>query len=197
MIINIAGTSGAGKTTVVRHLIARSRYVMTMRRQDHKEFGRIVHYRERSIFIAGRYDEVDSGGCDCIQKVDFWYNTVWEQAQTYDVVFEGLFVMNHTRGLDLTNKCVKQGIPFHVIHLQTTLDQCKESINERRVRRGQEPFARKWDNVEGNVVRARNFADKVKQLGATVHRLDRTAAAQRLMELFDGRNQSEGDERVR
>jgi hypothetical protein len=186
MIINIAGTSGAGKTAVVRRLIAHSRYAATLKTYEQGEIGRIVHLGERSIFIAGRYDDnLDSGGCDCIKDIAFWYNTVWNQAQTHDVVFEGLFVMNHTRGLDLTNRCVKAGIAFHVIHLTTSLDMCKESINERRARRGQEPFTRSWDNVEGNVIRARNFTAKVKQLGATVYHLDRAAAAQKLMELFD------------
>lgn len=185
MIISIAGTSGAGKTHLVRHLIAQSEYGVTVIHPGYGEIGRIVLLNGGSIFIAGRYDEgLDSGGCDCIKKVDFWYDTVWIQAQTHDVVFEGLFVMNHTRGLDLTNKCVKHRIPFHVIHLTTTLEHCKESINARRARRGQEPFSRSWDNVEDNSVRARNFTHKVKQLGASVYSLDRTTAAHKLMELF-------------
>jgi len=189
MIINIAGTSGAGKTALVRYLIARSRYACTIKNEPYGEVGRVVHLGERSIFLAGRYDEsLDSGGCDCVKDVAFWYGMVWEMAKVHDVVFEGLFVMNHTRGLDLTNRCVQQKIPFHVIHLTTSLAVCKLSINERRARRGQEPFTRSWGNVEGNIVRARNFAYKVKQLGATVHNLDRAAAAQRLMELLDARN---------
>jgi hypothetical protein len=193
MIINIAGTSGAGKTWVMRHLIAHSRYAATMKAvlnlketEREREIGRIVHIGERSVFIAGRYDDIDSGGCDSIQDVKFWYHTIWNQAQTHDVVFEGLFVMNHTRGLDLTNKCLKAGLEFHVILLTTPLDVCKASVNERRVRRGQAPFERSWGNVEGNVVRAKNFAYKVKAIGATMHALDRAAAANKLMELLNG-----------
>jgi len=191
IIVNIAGTSGAGKTAVVRHLIANSTHAATMwatvgEQTEEREVGRVVHLGERSIFIAGRYDEdLDSGGCDTIHDISFWFDTFWEQAQTHDVVFEGLFVMNHTRGLGLARKSLDAGKPFHVISLTTPLEQCKVSINERRARRGQGAFDRSWRNVEGNVVRANNFAFKLKQIGATVYKLDRAAAAEKLVGLFN------------
>ena len=181
IIVNIAGTSGAGKSTVVRKLIEASRYAATMA-EGTKEIGRIVHIGEQSVFIAGRYGEHDTAGCDCIKDVRFWYKTIYEQAARHHVVYEGLFVMNHMRGIELVNK-IHDRATMHVINLSTPWEVCRDSLNTRRARRGQAEFTGNTDNLKGHMVRAKNFAFKLRQLGATVYNLDRDAAVTKLVEL--------------
>jgi predicted ABC-type ATPase len=185
MIINIAGTSGAGKSTVVRKLIEASTLVETITNDQQKEVGRVVNLDGRDVTIAGRYESWDTGGCDTVKDVEFWYNFVSVAGHIgWRVVFEGLFVMNHTRGLKLVRDMERVGQAVHIILLTTTLAQCQAAINERRARRGDPPFTGSWRNVEGNIVRANNFASKLKQLGAKVHRCTRDEAYPKLEEIL-------------
>jgi len=180
-IVTIVGTSGAGKSTVVRQLIEAMPPGQLVRREQNQEIGRILN---GTIFIAGRYDEWDTAGCDTIKDVGFWYGLFAQKAREgYHVVFEGLFMMNHTRGLDLVKTRIA---PVHILHLQTTLDECKIAINARRLRRGQTEFKRSWDNTKGHIKRAANYAGKLKDIGATVHKVTREDALAKLMDLLRG-----------
>ena len=182
-IINIAGTSGSGKSTVVRRLIEVARYGETLYRSD-KEMGRIVYLGERSVFIAGRYDQYDTAGCDVIKDVRFWYDTVYEKSEQYNVVFEGLFVMNHQRGIDLMSQIrPRRSCTMHIINLTTSWEDCQASINERRARRGKGEFRGDLDNVKGHIIRANNFASKLRQRGAIVYNLERETAVNKLVEI--------------
>jgi hypothetical protein len=181
VIINIAGTSGAGKSTVVRQLLAAGRH--TMPKIDRgRDIGFITYIGDHPVYVAGRYGIHDTAGCDCIKDVSFWYDTIYEQSESNHVVYEGLFVMNHKRGIELVNKLGGRAT-MHVINLTTPWGVCKDSINERRLRRGQTEFGGDQKNLEGHMVRAKNFAFKLRQLGATVYNLDRNAAVLKLKEL--------------
>jgi energy-coupling factor transporter ATP-binding protein EcfA2 len=181
VIVNIAGTSGSGKSTVVRQLLAAGRH--TMPKIDRgRDIGFITYIGDHPIYVAGRYGVHDTAGCDCIKDVEFWYETILEQARVNHVVYEGLFVMNHKRGLELMPKI--EGIAtMHIINLTTPWAVCRDSINERRQRRGQDNFDGNQRNLEGHMVRAKNFAFKLRQLGALTYNLDREAAVVKLKEL--------------
>ena len=180
-IVNIAGTSGSGKSTVVRKLIEASRHDHTLIAKS-REVGRIVYVGDTTVFIAGRYGVHDTAGCDCVKDVEFWYNTIYEQSEHHNVVYEGLFVMNHMRGTGLVNN-IPGRATMHIINLTTPFEVCKASINARRARRGQPEFTGNMVNLEGHITRAKNFAFKLRQLGASVYNLDRDAAAVKLKEL--------------
>jgi len=181
VIVNVAGTSGSGKSTVVRKLLEVSRDAATMYHGE-KEIGSIIHIGEQSVFVAGRYGKHDTAGCDCIKDVRFWYNMIYEQAERHHVVYEGLFVMNHQRGVELMGK-IHGRSSVHIINLTTPWEVCRDSINERRARRNQPGFTGDQKNLQGHMVRAKNFAFKLRQLGATVYNLDRDTAALKLREL--------------
>jgi hypothetical protein len=186
MIINIAGTNGSGKTWVVRRLIEAATPIETIAGNDlWKEFGRVVRLTKRDIFIVGRYNNFDTGGADTIKDVSLIYDLIIQYAEKgFDVVYEGSYAMNHMRGLDMLNRMKKADIPVLILHLTTTLPECKASINERRERRGHNSFERDWKNIEGSVVRAKNFADKMRAIGATVVKVSRDEAPVKLMELL-------------
>lgn len=206
MIINIAGTNGSGKTYVVRAMLERAKLIQVIPGNKlWKEFGRLVELAPgRTIFVLGRYeDKWDTGGADTIKDVELIYRLVFEHvSKGEDVVYEGAMAMNHMRGCDMVGKMVRANIPVHVLLLQTTLDECKAGINARRSRRGDPPFNRDWKWIEGNTVRAKNYAFKVKEVGATIHKVTRTEAPIKLIELLrsqhdlqPARQVSDGDTR--
>ena len=187
MIVNIAGTNGSGKTYVVRALLEQSKLVQKVPGNDvWKEFGRLVELAPgRTIFVLGRYDSFDTGGADTIKDPELIYKLIFEHAaKGEDVVYEGSYAMNHMRGIDMVNKMKKANIPVCVLLLQTTLEECKASINERRHRRGDPPFTNSWKWVEQSITRARNFADKLRWNGATVYKIERQQAPSKLIELL-------------
>jgi hypothetical protein len=147
-----------------------------------KQLGRTVRFGKKDIFLAGSYEQ-DCGGCDTIKDVELIFTTLLTQVRAKrDIVFEGLFVLNHMRGIEFAKKVVPQ-TTLDIIHLVTTLEQCQASINERRARQGKAPWTR-WRNVENSIVRARNFASKLEAEGATVHHVGRDEAAQKLADLL-------------
>jgi len=180
-IVNISGTSGSGKSTVVRKLLEASRFGTKIIKAN-KDMGRIIYVGDQPVFVAGRYGVHDTAGCDCVKDVEFWYNTIYEMAERHNVVYEGLFVMNHMRGIDLVKK-IRGRATMHVINLTTPFEVCIAGINERRARRNQPEFTGDLDNLKGHTTRANNFAFKLRQLGAQVYNLDRDAAVTKLKEL--------------
>ncbi len=84
------------------------------------------------------------------------------------VLFEGLFVMNHTRGPLLARAVGYQN--FHLVRLTTPLDTCFDRINKRRAVEGKGPLANR-DNTEDNNTRAVNYCSKMSFLGVKVHRV--------------------------
>lgn len=188
MIINIAGTSGSGKSTLVRNLMAP--VDPTRESEEIWEDGRKtpLGYRlrlagvEHPVFVVGAY-VAGTGGCDTIKDVVRVYGLVKEHHERGEhVVYEGLFVMNHTRGLALLRDV---GSALVVLKLTTPLEVCFEAIKERRAKKGvTEPVTRK--NTEGNFVRANNYAYKMKAAGGAVHRVSRDEALPKLLELLRG-----------
>jgi hypothetical protein len=180
-IVCITGTSGAGKSTVMRRLIEAGKPGPTIMNGP-REIGHIIYLGEQPTFVAGRYGLKDTAGCDTIKDVALWYETILEQSKIQNVVYEGLFVMNHDRGLNLMRH-LEAGTTMHVINLTTPWETCLLSINERRARQGKDEFTGNIENIKGHIVRARNFASKLKQLGAQVYHLDRDTAVVKLKEL--------------
>lgn len=135
MIINIAGTSGSGKSTIVRSIIEAADKV-----KEHSEGKKILGYTcfglgSKPLFIVGPYNK-PSGGADNIQPL----SEVFEQvliAYTVEnnVLFEGLLVSRSKgRLLELWKSINCRD--FYIHQLTTSLDDCIHSINLRRQARG-------------------------------------------------------------
>jgi predicted ABC-type ATPase len=132
MIINIRGTHGSGKTTLVRRLMKEFRRCKPIfidgRRQP------IGYECDRSVFIVGHYEGDASGGCDTIPKVDLMYKWIRRYAKRgYAVIFEGILAQhNATRLIALRD----QGFVVRVIQIQIPLKKAIRSVKRRRRARG-------------------------------------------------------------
>ena len=135
MVINLRGTSGSGKSTIVRRLMdlypRKDPFFVTGRKRPmaygcHRSGG-------RSLWVVGHY-ETACGGCDTINGMETIYGLIREAIEMgYDVIFEGLIVAS-----DVV-RCVslkEQGLL--VLELDTTIDICVQSIQARRDARGDE-----------------------------------------------------------
>jgi hypothetical protein len=185
-VINITGTSGAGKSHLIRSFLD----IVRKRGSIHPCYlsGRtlpigydIALTENDRIHLIGAYSDVTTAGCDTIRDVA----TVFDIIRTYhqkkfDVIYEGLFVMNHTRGPQLAEEL---GEDMVVLQLTTPYTECVSSINKRREERGEDKLFDK-KHTHGNWVRAENYCMKMKAMGARVIPVSREKALAKLMELL-------------
>ena len=169
MIIQVAGTNGSGKSTVVQQVLASAT----------EQLGSAVRLLgvQELVGVVGDYGQAPSGGCDGL-KPDEAYHRVAAAAQKFDhVLFEGIFVMNQTRGPLLLQEL---GLPWTVVLLMTTMGTCLSSINQRRAVRAAGDL-RNLRNVENNYKRAQNYTARMRDVGARVIRVSREAAPARIL----------------
>lgn len=177
MIINIAGTSGSGKTHLIRGFLAwaKSRGVVKSCYIDGRKepIGYdIILPRSKTIHLVGAYENADTAGCDTIRDVVWAFDYIKEQSElNKHVVYEGLFMMNMTRGPQMAEELGN----VTVLQLTDPLAVCIASINDRREARGEGPL-RKKENTIGNFKRADNYAGKMRMAGAAIIRTNRDKA---------------------
>lgn len=182
MIIQIAGTSGSGKSHLMRAFLdwARKRGKVLDGAGGYELFLSDELSYEPDAEVLGRYD-VPTGGCDTISDVSKIYSLIDDALDNCGcVVFEGLFVMNQTRGPQLA---ARLGKDYHVLQLTTPLATCLASINERRAARGAGELANK-KNTTDNYKRAQNFCARMREVGARVHRVSRDEGLDKILELL-------------
>ena len=188
MIVNIAGTSGSGKSHLVRGFISwaeKHGEVKPLYIEDRKEpigYDVLVHrFRPQTVHIVGAYSTAHSGGCDNIRDVGWVYDYIRKQYKTKDVVlYEGLFMMNMTKGPQLAAETEA----VTVIQLTAPLSVCIASINLRRAERGEGPLLKKVNTV-GNYRRAENYCDKMRAAGASIVRTNRVEALDTLLDTLE------------
>lgn len=130
MVINIRGTGGSGKSTLVRRLMAHA----TMLPEFVIGRKRPIAYSDRAVglYVPGHY-ETPCGGCDTLAGPDAAYELVRAAAaQGMHVVFEGIIVQDDVR------RCIElsREYPVLVIGLQVPVEACLDAIRERRAARG-------------------------------------------------------------
>lgn len=132
MIINIRGTSGTGKSTLVRNIIAlygaQTKYHLSGRKQPigytykHPNGG-------RDLAVVGHY-ETACGGCDTIASLDQIFSLVRQSHDAgMDVLFEGLLI---SADVNRTAQLHHDGMPLLVVALDLPLEECLASVNARR-----------------------------------------------------------------
>jgi hypothetical protein len=192
-IVNIRGTSGSGKTTVVNR-------VMELLREREKvekdtllwlEMGgkqRVVGHRIGPVFVAGRYSTT-CGGCDTMSwkgAADDVCALVLAQAAQGPVVFEGLMVSGWGTGR-LKDLWEAAGRNLHVIQLTTPLEDCLASVQARRAARaaakGEEAKPLNPENTTAKWHGTRRGSELLVKAGVPVEFLDREAAFHRAKEL--------------
>lgn len=142
MIINIRGTSGSGKSTIVRKLLDNFPHTPVW---DNSSKPKVLGYQlddlgGRRVRIVGKY-ETPCGGCDGIKTQDEVEQRVrdWHELG-YDVLFEGLLISHiYGRWAKLAKDVGTGNMLF--AFLDTPLEVCLERVKARRVARGNDtPF---------------------------------------------------------
>lgn len=182
MIVCIRGTSGSGKSHLVREVAKRvgpgtPHYVEGRRRPlfTTHDGGR------RRLSILGHY-ETACGGCDTIPSYDETFALVRERHELGDdVLFEGLLL---TPEFSRTAALVKDGFPLVLLFLDVPIELALESVNARR--RAKDPG--KADVNPANTVskhkQAKRAAERLREAGADVRILGRSEALRSALGLF-------------
>lgn len=183
MIINIRGTGGAGKSHLVRSIMAlydskepsfqagrKQPISYLLRRSD----------QENRLFVPGHY-ETPTGGCDTISKPDDVYDLVTDAAvKGYDILYEGIMIGDDvTRCIEL-NRYKK----VVVIELSTPIKECLAGIQERRDKRGDDrPLNPK--NTENRARRlTTSMMPRLRAAGVQTYKLSREEAFDKVKELL-------------
>lgn len=188
MIIQITGTSGSGKSHLMRSFLAYSKDEASVEEVfipgREVPIGYLIEPQDVSpIFVPGSY-KTPTGGCDTIRDIQQVYALVEKYvAMKRHVVFEGLFCMNQTRGPQLA---AEHGKKYVVLQLSTTLATCLASINSRRAERGEGELANK-KNTTDNYKRAENFCARMREAGARVIRVTRDDGLEKMLEVLGER----------
>jgi len=141
VIINIRGTSGSGKSHLVREIMALYGHKSPMMWPERKRPAGYLLHREwwqergRRLYIAGHY-ETACGGCDTLPSLNHVYAMVREaHSLGHDVLYEGVIV---TSDVARVIKIHQEQIPIAVIGLNTPLETCVAGVQSRRDARGDE-----------------------------------------------------------
>lgn len=196
-IINLRGTSGSGKSYIVRHIMA----------QYHTRVPEMVPGRKQplaytcsrvgwpSLYVVGHY-ETACGGADTIGYsansrlldydgelrggLDLIYHMIHNATlRKENVIFEGLIVASDTA------RCInlKKTNDLMVVGLSTTLKDCMASIQDRRDARGDDrPLSSK--NTEAKFKALLTQRARFREAGVNFQVLDRAAALTTCMQFF-------------
>jgi hypothetical protein len=188
MIINVRGTSGSGKSTVVARAMEmfETKHGVNIkgRRQPIGYYlGNNYPPELAQLAVPGHY-ETACGGCDTLPGYDKIFQYVREGAKTAKhVLFEGVLVSEEV------NRTIQlhQAFPGQllVIQLTTPTDVCLSSIQARRDARGDaRPLNPK--NTVARVATIQRSCERLKAAGVAVEEHDRNSAANRVMEIING-----------
>jgi predicted kinase len=192
-VVNIRGTGGAGKSTVVKAVMAQyplSQKITVDGRKQPLGYIRQVPAgtplpegrQFNSLFVPGHY-ETPCGGCDTIKTPDQVYSLIGEAVDRGDdALYEGIIVGDDTRRAIELHKKLPEGLT--VIHMDTPIFTCLTGIQARRDARGD---ARKLNekNTVDRAKRIKRHCMKLKDAGVQVLRFeDRDEALKACLKIF-------------
>ena len=186
MLVTIAGTSGSGKSHLMRSFLdwAKKQGAIEEKFIEGREapIGYSIYIEAvKPIYVVGSY-RTPTGGCDTIHDVSELFEAVRTAHDAgYNVLYEGLFVMNMTRGPQLA---AEVGRELCILQLTTPLATCMASINFRRAERGKGALENKQNTV-GNYKRATNYCAVMRDAGARVFKVSREEGLDKILELLD------------
>jgi thymidylate kinase len=179
VIIQVCGTNGSGKSTIIDKVMAAA-----ADREDllDDDTGKIRGYEMavhgQPLVVVGRYHAITARGCDAIKDRDYNLETVrLSYKGGYHVLFEGIRMMSHTRGIDFFREL---GYPnVTLLLLDTPVETCISAILARS---GKTRDQLAISNIFGTNVRARNYVTKLQALGARKIVVNRDNAAEVIVE---------------
>ena len=145
MIIQIRGTSGSGKTTVMREVMKgggewKKNYLEGRKKPISyvSESGRVA--------VLGHY-EATCGGCDNIGSAPKIYDQYQAHSDYQFVISEGLLLSEDTKW---TKQLLEEGKEVRIIFLTTETEECLERVRKRRREAGNDKPL-KEDNTRNRV----------------------------------------------
>lgn len=133
--INIRGTSGSGKSHLVKEVMKLyDKKIPQYTKGRRQPIGYILERKDGDpLYVVGHYEEL-CGGCDTIIGLDAIYDEIEAAIYDYkmDVIFEGLIVCSDVVRCISLNDVTR----LLVIELDTPLDECISNIQDRRYIRG-------------------------------------------------------------
>lgn len=191
MIIQIRGTSGSGKSTIVRSILELfpEGTVKPVMRPGRK---RPIAYRCKhlngspDVAVIGHY-ETKCGGCDTISIPGQSYPMIFElikrnAKEGRNVLFEGLLISGDAKWSSQLAE-----MDFRIIELSTSLEECLDSINSRRSARLGEKYTpvNPVNTQSKHALVQRCNAKLNKEFGIPVEVLSREDALARVRELLN------------
>ena len=141
-IINIRGTNGAGKTTVVRRIMDHLTYYKDYTTTN----GVFTHLftvpgLEKPVAFIGKYEGAVTGGVDRVKNVRDVVEAAREIAPFADIVMEGLLLSGLQQlTKDIADACVGSA-QFHAFTLDTPKEKCiQQTMNRRALAGNEKPF---------------------------------------------------------
>jgi hypothetical protein len=181
-VINIRGTSGSGKSTIVKKLLDKHYHRPLLDAADNIDgyFIPSNNIDKLSTVVIGPYNK-PTGGCDNISPLSDVFESVYTESG-YHVIFEGLLVSRSKgRVIDLWNLLDKKDL--HIIHLTTSLEECLKGIEARRLAKGNvkpvNPF-----RTEETYTRVAKITRDLEFLGIPTYYLSREQALPKIEELL-------------
>lgn len=183
MIVNVRGTHGSGKTTLVRQIMRM--YTCTPMYIDGRR--QPIGYRCRraghaKLFIPGHYENPGSGGCDTLTSVDIMFDVINLHAKKgYDILFEGIVAQHSTPSIF---KLRDLGYRVRIVIIRIPLKRALRSVLKRRKAAGNtKPLNPR--NVEYEDSRIPNDNARLKAGGVKYHQYStRREARAKVLELL-------------
>lgn len=182
MIIQIRGTSGSGKSHLVKEVMKlyanKIKYMVEGRRQPIAYT--LNEIDGKPLTVIGHY-EAKCGGCDTIAVPGKSYQIIFDLIKTAaqngnDVLFEGLLISG-----DVNWTLSLKEFPLMIIQLTTSLEDCISSINDRRKARLGDKFTPvKEANTITKYKLCEKVGEKLKAQGIIVEKHSRESALERI-----------------
>jgi hypothetical protein len=197
MIVQIQGASGAGKSTMVRLLMAHLEKLGAKRDAIEDDDGRVLGYRfdltrrkkTRSFYFVGKY-ETPCGGCDQVGSAAEVVRRVQRWAKGGDVLFEGLLISSCQGTVGLAMQ--RYGKRFAYVFLDTPLKTCLRRVEQRRRararKRGAEPLPLNPKNTTNKWRGCVSYRARAYELGYRVEVADWRDPLPTLLRLFNLEN---------
>ena len=192
MIVNVRGTSGSGKSHLVKQVVdhmTQRHLSPTKEFQDRRRKPLAYQWTfrdapERNLYIPGHY-ESPCGGCDTIKTMDLVADMVRRAYGIgFNVLFEGLLYSEETKRT--LNMYLEEGRDIHIVKLTTPLDVCINSVNKRRQARMGDKFTpvNPKPTVEKKFYTTHRACDKLRRRGVPVTYVSRETALNHVLDLL-------------
>lgn len=155
MVVNIRGTFGSGKSTVVTKIMERYHAVPYDTDDKDRPLNYVMNISGgKKLFVVGSY-RTACGGCDGIQPYALIWPRVVKFAKLGHVLFEGALISSSYGNIGRASEAF--GDEFVFAFMNTPLEVCLERIRKRR-------------EAKGNTkpVDPKNVASKIKTIAKSI-----------------------------